>query len=340
MQKYSWKKISKPEFVNFDGKSILVTGGTGSFGKFFIKYIIKNFNFKRIVVFSRDELKQYEMAEQIQHKNLRYFIGDVRDYQRLKRAFNGIDLIVHAAALKQVVAAEYNPIECVKTNVNGAENVINAAIDCGVKRVVALSTDKAVNPVNLYGATKLCSDKLFISANNLSGENGTIFSVVRYGNVLGSRGSVIPVFLREKKNGRIPITDKRMTRFWISLEEGVSFVCNSLKAMKGGEVFVPKIPSMKITDLANAIAPDCKLDIKGVRPGEKIHEIMISSDDSSRTIEFAEKYIICPEKSLVYDENYIFYNGEKGKSVKEDFTYQSDKNDSWLEVDVIKKMIK
>jgi len=337
---YIWKKSVNPELKSVSGKSILVTGGTGSFGKSFVKFLLKKYSNNRIVIFSRDELKQFEMAEELNNSNLRFFIGDVRDYQRLKRAFNGIDFVIHAAALKQVVAAEYNPTECIKTNVYGAENVINAAIDCGVKRVIALSTDKAVNPVNLYGASKLCSDKLFISGNNLSGADGTIFSVVRYGNVIGSRGSVIPLFIKYKDRGEIPITDERMTRFWISLEDGVNFVYQSLKIMKGGEIFIPKIPSMKIVDLAKALAPNCKQVITGIRPGEKIHESMITIDDAPRTIEFEDKYIICPEKELVKEKEYIKYSNLLGKVVNEKFKYDSHANSNWFTVDQLRKILR
>ncbi len=343
--KFVFKKKIKKELNNVDKLSILITGATGTFGKKFVEYLLKNYKNQRIIIFSRDELKQYEMKEKFKSQGvdlerLRFFLGDVRDYERLKRAFSKVDIVIHAAALKQVVAAEYNPIECIKTNINGAENIINAAIDCDVKRVIALSTDKAVNPINLYGATKLCSDKLFVAANSLSGAEGTIFSVVRYGNVIGSRGSVVPLFLKEKKNGLIPITDERMTRFWISIDDGVRFVNDSLKIMKGGEIFIPKIPSMKIIDLAKAIAPECKFKVIGIRPGEKVHETMVSSDDASKTIEFNDKFIICPEKDLALNIDYIKYNNLKGKKVNDQFVYSSELNKDWLTVEKLKKMIK
>lgn len=322
-----------------DGKSILVTGGTGSFGKEFIRFLYANYKPARVVVYSRDELKQFEMAQEINHPTLRYFIGDVRDLERLKRALNGIDIIVHAAALKQVPAAEYNPIECIKTNIIGAENVINAAIDCGVKRVVALSTDKAANPVNLYGATKLCSDKLLIAANHLSNIGGTRFSVVRYGNVIGSRGSVIPFFRERVKTGKLPITDPRMTRFWITLEEGVRLVDRSLKLMRGGETFVPKIPSMKITELARAIGPECEQEIIGIRPGEKLHEVMVPQDEAIHTLEFPNYFIIQPSFHLWDWEESTVYDGQEGKPVAEDFEYSSDKNTDWMSAEALRKII-
>lgn len=327
------------DMFNLNDASILITGGTGSFGKRFVKYLFKNYNPKRVVVFSRDELKQFEMQQLFQHENLRYFIGDVRDYSRLLRAFHGIEIVIHAAALKQVVAAEYNPIECIKTNIHGAENVINAAIDTGVKRVIALSTDKAVNPINLYGATKLCSDKLFIAANNLSGREGPMFSVVRYGNVIGSRGSVVPFFKKQLKKGKLSITDPRMTRFWITLDQGVAFVDKCLGLMKGGEVFIPKIPSMKITDLALAMGPECEHEIVGIRPGEKLHELMIPKDESRRTIEFDDFYAILPQKELVKCPVYNNYNGKGGIPVEEGFSYTSDNNNDWLSLDQLKEVV-
>ncbi|MBN8521992.1 MAG: UDP-N-acetylglucosamine 4,6-dehydratase (inverting) [Alphaproteobacteria bacterium] len=325
----------------FDGKVILVTGGTGSFGQKFIRHILTHFKPKKVIVFSRDELKQFEMAQGFPNEpRIRYFIGDVRDYERLKRAFDGVDIVVHAAALKQVPAAEYNPIECIKTNVYGAENIINASIDCGVKKVIALSTDKAVNPINLYGATKLCSDKLFVAANNYTGAQKTIFSVVRYGNVIGSRGSVIPFFMEQKKTGVIPITDERMTRFWITLEQGVDFVVKCLGRMRGGEVFISKIPSMKITDLARAIAPECQINMIGIRPGEKLHEIMVPADESRNTLEFSDFFVIKPSApwgGIDYDAP---YDGEKGKTVPQDFYYASDNNTDWIDIDGLKKVAK
>src|SRR4030042_5907350 len=278
--------------MDWTNLSILITGGTGSFGKKCTEMILNKYRPKKLIIFSRDELKQFEMAQQFpgsEYDSMRYFIGDVRDKELLYRAFNKVDYIIHAAALKQVPAAEYNPFEAIKTNILGAENVINVAIDKGVKKVIALSTDKAANPINLYGATKLCSDKLFIAGNAYVGREESTFSVVRYGNVVGSRGGVIPFFLEKRKTGVLPITDPRMTRFWITLDQGVNFVLESLGRMVGGELFVPKLPSMNIMDLAKAIAPECKTKIIGIRPGEKLHEIMIPRDDARKTIEF-ERY--------------------------------------------------
>jgi UDP-N-acetylglucosamine 4,6-dehydratase/5-epimerase len=318
--------------ISLDGASILVTGGTGSFGQSFVKRILTRHKPARLVVYSRDELKQFEMREKFQDANpLRFFIGDVRDAERLNRALAGIDVVVHAAALKQVPAAEYNPIECIKTNVIGAENVINACIDQKVKRVLALSTDKAVNPVNLYGASKLCSDKLFVAGNHLSGFEGPRFAVVRYGNVIGSRGSVVPFFKARAHNGSLPITDPRMTRFLIRLEEGAAFVERCLGLMRGGEIFIPKIPSMRITDLATAIAPNCKHEIVGIRPGEKLHELLITRDDCRHTLEFGDFYVIQPG---IHMWNYVespVYDGEEGRAVAADFEYASDSNMQWLE---------
>lgn len=323
----------------FKDKTILITGGTGSFGKKFCEIILNRYpDIKKLIVFSRDELKQFEMAQEFKHHpKLRFFIGDVRDKDRLYRAMDGVDYVVHAAALKQVPAAEYNPIEAIKTNIGGAENVINAAIDRGVKKVIALSTDKACNPVNLYGATKLCSDKLFIAGNSYSGSKETRFSVVRYGNVVGSRGSVVPFFKECRKTGKIPITDPRMTRFWITLEQGVEFVLKSFERMHGGELFVPKIPSMNIMDLAKAIAPDCEIEIIGIRPGEKLHEYMISIDDARNTLEYDDYYIIQPQFSWWDEDQYSSHNG--GRKVPEGFSYSSDKNDWWLTMEELGQMI-
>ncbi|MCX6310004.1 MAG: UDP-N-acetylglucosamine 4,6-dehydratase (inverting) [Bacteroidia bacterium] len=281
-----------------NNKNILITGGTGSFGKKCTEIILKRFKPNKLIIFSRDELKQFEMAEVFsdnEYPCIRYFIGDVRDKERMYRAFNGVDYVIHAAALKQVPAAEYNPFEAVKTNIIGAQNVINVAIDQGVKRVIALSTDKAANPINLYGATKLCSDKLFIAGNSYVGRNETCFAVVRYGNVVGSRGSVIPFFLKKRETGILPITDPRMTRFWITLEQGVNFVLQSLESMVGGELLVPKIPSANIMDLAKAIAPECRTEIVGIRSGEKLHEVMVPKDDARNTVEFPDHYVIKPQ---------------------------------------------
>ena len=284
--------------MDLNDRSILITGGTGSFGRRFVSYVLENFKPKRLVVFSRDEQKQFEMEQELpvsQHPQLRYFIGDVRDAERLEAAMRDIEFVVHAAAMKQVTTAEYNPFECVRTNIHGAENIVNAAIRSGVSRVVALSTDKAANPVNLYGATKLASDKIFIAANNMSGEGGARFSVVRYGNVLGSRGSVVPLYQRLIADGAasLPVTDERMTRFWITIDQGVSFVLDNLERMSGGEIFVPKLPSMKIVDLARALAPDCDIKIIGIRAGEKLHEVMVPQDDSRTTLDLGEYFVIC-----------------------------------------------
>jgi UDP-N-acetylglucosamine 4,6-dehydratase len=319
-------------------KNILITGGTGSFGKKFTEIILKQYKPKRLIIFSRDELKQFEMAQifpDTKYNCIRYFIGDVRDKERLYRAFNNVDYVIHAAALKQVPAAEYNPFEAVKTNILGGQNVINVAIDQGIKKVIALSTDKAANPINLYGATKLCSDKLFIAGNAYVGRDHTIFSVVRYGNVLGSRGSVIPYFMKQREKGILPITDPKMTRFWITLEQGVDFVLKCLERMVGGELFVPKIPSMKIMDLAKAICPDCKTEIIGIRPGEKLHEVMVPRDESHRALEYNDYYVIQP--------NFRFferrYNNNNGKHVPENFEYNSETNPWFLSIDEMKKMI-
>ncbi|MCP4370272.1 MAG: UDP-N-acetylglucosamine 4,6-dehydratase (inverting) [Deltaproteobacteria bacterium] len=323
----------------FDNKSILITGGTGSFGKKCTEIILKRYNPKKLIIFSRDELKQFEMRQIFSDEKypcIRYFIGDVRDKERLNRAFHGVDYVIHAAALKQVPAAEYNPFEAVKTNIIGAQNIINSAIDQGVRKVIALSTDKAANPVNLYGATKLCSDKLFIAGNSYVGQEHTIFSVVRYGNVVGSRGSVIPFFLKMKENGVLPITDPRMTRFLITLEQGVSFVIDRLKIMVGGELFVPKIPSMNIMDLAKTVAPECKTKVVGIRPGEKLHEVMVPQDDARRTLEYKNYYIIQPDFSF-FDQR---FNNNGGKKVPEGFEYNSGTNTWWLTTEELREMIK
>lgn len=323
-----------------NNKSILVTGGTGSFGKEFIKTILQN-NIKRVVVYSRDELKQFEMSQKFpveKYPQIRFFIGDVRDEPRLKRACENIDTIIHAAALKQVPAAEYNPMECIKTNILGAENVINAALQTGVKDIVALSTDKAAAPINLYGATKLCSDKLFVAANNIKGSRQIKFSVVRYGNVMGSRGSVIPYFLEKRKEGIIPITDDQMTRFNISLEDGVKMVLHALENHWGGEIFVPKIPSYKILDVAEAIAPDCEKKVVGIRPGEKIHEEMITEADSFSTVDLGRYYAILPQVPNWSKEEYIKHFG--AKEVEKGFKYNSGTNDQWETVDSLRKLIK
>ena len=327
----------------FNGKSILITGGTGSFGKKFIKTVLDRYSPKKVIVYSRDELKQYEMAAEFNAPAMRYFIGDVRDEGRLTKAMDGVDYVVHAAALKHVPIAEYNPMECIKTNINGAENVINAALACGVEKVVALSTDKAANPINLYGATKLASDKLFVAANNIKGDKKTSFSVVRYGNVVGSRGSVVPFFKKLVETGapEIPITDPRMTRFWITLEQGVEFVIKSFERMYGGEIYVPKIPSMRVVDIALALAPNLPMKVIGIRPGEKLHEVMCPSDDSHRTVEFDDHFVIMPTiKFTDSDVDYLSNPlGEHGRAVAEGFEYSSDKNDIWLGVSDMLKLI-
>lgn len=324
---------------NLDNRSILITGGTGSFGRACVHHILTQHKVKRLVVYSRDELKQFEMCNELDADNLRYFIGDVRDASRLERAMNGIDTVIHAAAMKQVVASEYNPIECIMTNVIGAENVINAAINAGVKKVIALSTDKAVNPINLYGASKLCADKLFVAANHIAGNQGCRFSVVRYGNVIGSRGSVVPVFRKQMESGTLKITDRRMTRFWLTIEQGVEFVIQSLGHMHGGEVFIPKIPSMKIVDLALAMAPDCNQEETGIRPGEKLHEIMIPADEARHTFEFENFYVIQPN-FIRWDINGArTYAGATGRQVPEGFSYTSDGNTEWMGPDALLDMI-
>ncbi len=325
--------------ASLDGASILVTGGTGSFGRAFVRRLFAEHRPGRVVVYSRDELKQYEMAQHFTQNELRFFIGDVRDLARLERALKGIDIVVHAAALKQVPAAEYNPIECIKTNVFGAENVINACLDRGVHKVIALSTDKAVSPINLYGATKLCSDKLFIAANHLAGKGGTRFAVVRYGNVIGSRGSVVPFFKECSKTGKLPITDPRMTRFWIRLEDGAHFVQRALGMMRGGEIFVPKIASMRITDLAAAICARCEQETVGIRPGEKLHELLIARDDARNTLEFASFFVIRPPIHLWNYSEHHDYGGEEGRAVSPDFEYASDTNNHWLDTEQIRAAI-
>jgi UDP-N-acetylglucosamine 4,6-dehydratase len=328
--------------MDLNNKTVFISGGTGSFGKAFTKTILKRFTPKKVIIFSRGELKQFDMQQLFSESNMRYFIGDVRDADRLKLAMREVDIVVHAAALKQVPAAEYNPLECIKTNVNGASNIIQAAIEHDVEKVIALSTDKAANPINLYGATKLCSDKLFIAANNLVGKGRTRFAVVRYGNVVGSRGSVIPFFRKLVKEGarEIPITDSRMTRFWITLDQGVEFVLKSFGRMQGGEIFVPKIPSAHIVDLAKAIAPNLPQKIVGIRPGEKLHEVMCPADDSHLTLEFDDHYVIQPsitfQKAIDYSKNPY---GEKGTPVSSDFEYSSGNNPRFLSIEEIQQLI-
>lgn len=325
-----------------NGKKILITGGTGSFGKKFTEMVLKKYpDIARLVIYSRDELKQYEMSllyPKDIHKNLRFFIGDVRDVNRLKRACEGIDIIIHAAALKHVPIAEYNPFECISTNVMGAENVINAALDSGTSKVVALSTDKAAAPINLYGATKLCSDKLFIAANNIKGGRDLKFSVVRYGNVLGSRGSVVPFFLDKRKSGTLPITHESMTRFNITLEEGVEMVLYAIENAWGGELFVPKIPSYKILDVAKAVAPDAKIEMVGIRPGEKIHEEMITETDSLNTFDCGKYYVINPSVSNWSEADWV--KVFKAKKVPQGFKYNSGENSDWITPEEIRKLIK
>ncbi|MCE2595564.1 UDP-N-acetylglucosamine 4,6-dehydratase (inverting) [Motilimonas cestriensis] len=321
----------------FNNKSILITGGTGSFGKHFVRTLLAQYTPKKIIIFSRDELKQFEMQQEFNAPCMRYFIGDVRDSERLNRAMNKVDFVIHAAALKQVPAAEYNPMECIKTNINGAENVINAALDNNVKKVIALSTDKAANPVNLYGATKLASDKLFVAANNMAGGHDSYFSVVRYGNVVGSRGSVVPFFhkLLDNQSDHLPITHPEMTRFWLTLDQGIAFVIKSFYRMKGGELFVPKIPSVKITDLAKAMAPHLEQKIIGIRPGEKLHEVMCPADDSYHTYEFEDHFVIAPSitfnsRSNTFDKNNL---NEQGQLVTPGFEYNSSNNSDFLTVE-------
>ncbi|HEY9855061.1 MAG TPA: UDP-N-acetylglucosamine 4,6-dehydratase (inverting) [Stenomitos sp.] len=317
----------------FNGKSILITGGTGSFGKQYVKTILERYKPRRVIVFSRDELKQFEMQQTFNSDEMRYFIGDVRDLPRLIQAMRGVDYVIHAAALKQVPAAEYNPMECIKTNIHGAENVIAAALENEVEKVIALSTDKAANPINLYGATKLASDKLFVAANNMVGNKKTRFAVARYGNVVGSRGSVVPFFAKLINQGatELPVTDERMTRFWITLQQGVDFVLKNFERMHGGEIFVPKIPSMRITDLVEAMLPGSPKKIVGIRPGEKLHEIMCPADDSHLTLEFADHYVIKPTITFFYHVAYELNGlGEAGVPVPQGFEYNSGSNPHFL----------
>jgi len=324
-----------------NGASILVTGGTGSFGRRFVETILLRYpQVQRIVVFSRDEMKQFEMAQDFPHERfpqIRYFIGDVRDAERVRRAMDGVDTVIHAAALKQVPAAEYNPFECIKTNILGAQNVIEACFDMGIKKVVALSTDKAAAPINLYGATKLCSDKLFVAANHMRGKRDIRLSVVRYGNVMGSRGSVIPYFLKKRREGILPVTDERMTRFNITLEQGVQLVLRALKIMWGGEIFVPKIPSYRITDVAKAVDGNCRIEVVGVRPGEKIHEEMITETDAPNTLEFGDYFVIMPSMPLWDVEKYLRHFS--GRRCADGFSYNSGSNTQWLSVAQLQDLI-
>ncbi|OGT37972.1 MAG: UDP-N-acetylglucosamine 4,6-dehydratase (inverting) [Gammaproteobacteria bacterium RIFCSPHIGHO2_12_FULL_37_14] len=325
----------------FNDKAVLITGGTGSFGQKCVQMLLENYQPRKVVVFSRDELKQFEMSQKFDSVEMRYFLGDVRDSDRLKQAMRGIDYVIHAAALKQVPAAEYNPMECIKTNVNGAQNVIQAALQNEVEKVIALSTDKAVNPINLYGASKLASDKLFIAANNIAGGHRTVFSVVRYGNVVGSRGSVLPYFQKLLDDGvkSLPITDPRMTRFWLTLDQGVRFVFKSFVRMHGGEIFVPKIPSVRITDLAKALAPHHSQHIVGIRPGEKLHEIMCPRDDARLAIQFEDHYVLRPAIKCNQEVNYYCNRlGEVGISTDDEFEYHSGTNPHFLTINEIKKL--
>jgi UDP-N-acetylglucosamine 4,6-dehydratase len=323
--------------MSLDGKVVLITGGTGSFGRKFVEVALRDWKPKKLIVLSRDELKQHDMRQQFPDDSgspMRYFIGDVRDKDRLHRAFAGVDIVLHAAALKQVPACEYNPFEAVQTNIIGARNVIDAAIDQRVKKVMAVSTDKAVNPVNLYGATKLCAEKMFVQANSYAGEQGTRLSCTRYGNVVGSRGSIIPLFLEQRKNGHVTITDPRMTRFWLTIEQGVRFVIACLDRMHGGEIFVPKIPSMKITDLAGMLAPGCKLKEVGIRPGEKLHEVLISEDEARHSLEMDDLYVIRPAHSWWDGENF-----KGSRPLPDGFRYTSDGNSQWLTPEQMRKLI-
>ncbi len=322
--------------MDWTNKNVLITGGTGSFGKKFVEVVLKEHHPQRLIVYSRDELKQHEMRMSgFDQPNLRYFIGDVRDLPRLRRAFNGVDIVVHAAALKQVPACEYNPMEAVKTNILGSSNVVEAALDAGVEKVLALSTDKAVNPVNLYGATKLAAEKLMVQSNAYAGGTNTRYSCVRYGNVVGSRGSVIPLFLRQRETGEVTLTDDRMTRFWISLDQGVQFVVRCIESMHGGEVFVPKIPSMKMVDLARAIAPEAKIRIIGIRPGEKLHEVLISEDEARAAVELEDMFVVQPAAALWFG----YHWSDVGKPLPDGFHYASDNNTEWLTVDEIRKIV-
>ena len=322
--------------MDWTNKNVLVTGGTGSFGRKFIEVMLKEYHPERLIVYSRDELKQHEMRMGgFDAPNLRYFIGDVRDLPRLRRALNGVDIVVHAAALKQVPACEYNPMEAIKTNILGSSNVIDAALDAGVKKVLALSTDKAVNPINLYGATKLAAEKLIVQSNAYAGGMTTRFSCVRYGNVVGSRGSVVPLFIKQRQHGEITLTDERMTRFWISLDQGVQFVIRCIEEMQGGEVFVPKIPSMKMIDLAKAIAPEAEIRLIGIRAGEKLHEVLISEDEARSTVELEDMYVVQPAAALWFGHQW----SNKGKALPDDYHYASDNNDHWLTVEEIREII-
>ncbi len=322
--------------MNWQEKVVLVTGGTGSFGRKFVEIMLKDYHPAKLIVFSRDELKQHEMrVAGMDHPSLRYFIGDVRDQDRLRRAMQGVNIVVHAAALKQVPACEYNPIEAILTNIMGGRNAIEAALDTGVEKVAALSTDKAVSPINLYGATKLAAEKLFVQSNAYAGGKGTRFSCVRYGNVVGSRGSVVPVFLRQRQSGVITITDDRMTRFWLSLEQGVRFVIRCIEIMQGGEVFIPKIPSMRVIDLAKAIAPGCKIERIGIRAGEKLHEMLLSEDEARHAVELEDMFIVPPPEGLWFGHDW----DKRGTHLAEGFTYASNTNRQWLNAEEIQRIV-
>ena len=321
--------------MNWKNLTVLVTGGTGSFGKKFVQIMLKKYKPKKIIIFSRDEFKQHQMQLEFDDTSIRYFVGDVRDYSRLRRAFDGVDIVVHAAALKQIPSCEYNPFEAVMTNILGAKNVIDAAIDCKVKKIMAISTDKAVNPINLYGATKLCAEKMFVQGNSYVGLKNTRFSCVRYGNVLGSRGGIVELFKRQREKGVVTITDKRMTRFWISLEQGIEFVVKCVEIMQGGEIFIPKLPSMKVVDLAKVICPECKIKLIGIRPGEKINECLLTDDEARHALEFKDFFVIEPEFSWWVREKL-----KKGKPLLEGFRYTSDKNDDWITMEKMRNIIR
>jgi UDP-N-acetylglucosamine 4,6-dehydratase len=322
--------------MDWSNQVILVTGGTGSFGKQFVEIMLNEYHPSKLIIFSRDELKQHEMRVMgFDHPSLRYFIGDVRDEERLRRAMNGVDIVVHAAALKQVPACEYNPMEAVKTNILGSSNVIDAALDAGVGKVLALSTDKAVNPVNLYGATKLAAEKLFVQSNAYAAGSATRFACVRYGNVVGSRGSVVPIFIRQRQNGKLTLTDERMTRFWLTLEQGVRFVIRCVEEMQGGEVFVPKIPSTRIVDLAKVIAPEAEYEVTGIRPGEKLHEVLIHEDEARSTVELDDMFVVQPTGSLWFGHDWQ----KRGKSLPDGYRYASDNNPVWLSTEQIKEIV-
>jgi UDP-N-acetylglucosamine 4,6-dehydratase len=320
--------------MSLDGKVILVTGGTGSFGRKFARIVLERYDVRKLIVFSRDELKQSEMSREFSSDKVRYFIGDVRDMERMQRAMRGVDVVVHAAAMKQVPACEYNPFEAVKTNVIGAANIIEASIDCGVSKVLAISTDKAVNPINLYGATKLCAEKLFVQGNSYSGFGGTRFSCARYGNVVGSRGSVVPLFQQQRQDGTVTVTDERMTRFWITLEQGVAFVLHCIEMMEGGEIFVPKLPSMRILDLAAAIAPESHIKVTGIRPGEKVHEVLISEDEAHHTVELDDLYIVKPLHQWWRKDGWSV-----GRALPDGFRFASDSNERWLSVEELRALV-